>query len=79
MLYQRVILASQRYITKNLWQFLSSILGVVLAVAIVSSMDLVIHSAKKSFELSTQTVVGKTTHHVISAKDYFDESFYRQF
>ena len=65
--------SSTRFITKNAWQFFSLIAGIVLSVAIITATDIAINSAKKSFQLSTEIINGKATHHIISNSEKISE------
>ncbi len=73
MLTKSLYLSSIRFLTKNIWQFASLITGIVLSVAIITATDLAIESAKKSFELSTEIINGKATHHIINNAGKVDE------
>ncbi|MFM7458639.1 MAG: ABC transporter permease [bacterium] len=73
MLTKSLYLSSIRFLTKNIWQFASLITGIVLSVAIITATDLAIESAKKSFELSTEIINGKATHHIINNAGKIDE------
>ena len=73
MLTKSLYLSSIRFLTKNIWQFASLITGIVLSVAIITATDLAIESAKKSFELSTEIINGKATHHIINNGGKIDE------
>jgi putative ABC transport system permease protein len=73
LLTKSLYLSSIRFLTKNIWQFASLITGIVLSVAIITATDLAIESAKKSFELSTEIINGKATHHIINNAGKIDE------
>jgi putative ABC transport system permease protein len=73
LLTKSLYLSSIRFLTKNIWQFASLITGIVLSVAIITATDLAIESAKKSFELSTEIINGKATHHIINNAGKVDE------
>jgi putative ABC transport system permease protein len=73
LLTKSLYLSSIRFLTKNIWQFASLITGIVLSVAIITATDLAIESAKKSFELSTEIINGKATHHIINNGGKIDE------
>ncbi len=55
-----------RYLRFHRWQSLLMVLGIALGVAVVVSIDLANASAGRAFELSTETVAGKTTHQIES-------------
>lgn len=71
-------LASIRYLLRHPWQFGLSILGVALGVAVVISIDLTNDSARRGFALSLESVVGKTTHHIVSSTGEVPETLYQQ-
>ncbi len=73
MLTKSLYLSSIRFLTKNIWQFASLITGIILSVAIITATDLAIESAKKSFQLSTEIINGKATHHIINNAGKIDE------
>jgi putative ABC transport system permease protein len=73
LLTKSLYLSSIRFLTKNIWQFAALITGIVLSVAIITATDLAIESAKKSFELSTEIINGKATHHIINNAGKIDE------
>ena len=70
--------SSTNFISKNIWQFVSVILGIVLSVAIITATDVAIHSAKKSFQLSTELINGKASHHLISNSHKIPESVLKE-
>lgn len=68
--------ASLRYLDAHRWQFGLSILGVALGVAVVVSVDLANASAQRAFEISSDTVTGRTTHQVVGGPGGVPEAFY---
>ena len=58
------------------WLTLLMILSVALGVAVVVSVDLANASATRAFKLSTDAVVGKATHQIVSSTNSFDDSVY---
>ncbi|MCH8870281.1 MAG: ABC transporter permease, partial [Chloroflexi bacterium] len=70
-------LSSLRYLVKHPWQTGLSILGVALGVAVVVAMDLANQSAKRAFNLSTDAVAGRSTHHIIGGPDGIPSELYR--
>lgn len=68
--------SSLRYLAKHPWQVGLSIIGIVLGVAVVISIDLANQSASKAFELSMQNVAGKATHHIIGGPNGIPDSLY---
>ncbi len=59
------------------WLTLLLILSVALGVAVVVSVDLANASASRAFRLSTDAVIGKATHQIVSGDSGFNESVYR--
>ncbi len=53
-----------------------SVLGVALGVAVVVSIDLANTSARRAFELSSETAAGRATHTVSGAAGWIDEGVY---
>ncbi|HEX9885337.1 MAG TPA: FtsX-like permease family protein [Longimicrobiales bacterium] len=58
-------LASARHLTRHPAQLALSVLGVALGVAVVLSIDLAIQSSREAFRVSTETVAGRATHHLV--------------
>lgn len=67
-----------RYNQKHLLQSLLLILGVSLGVAVIIAIDLANLSATKAFQLSSQTLTGKTTHQIIGSKKDIDDNLFRK-
>ena len=59
------------------WEIALAVLGVTLGVAVVVSIDLANQSAKRAFELSTDSVVGKATHAIVGGPGGLPEEVYR--
>ena len=70
-------LSSLRYLAKHPLQTGLSILGVALGVAVVVAMDLANQSASRAFNLSTDAVAGRSTHHIIGGPDGIPNEIYR--
>jgi len=68
--------SSIRYLIQRPWQAGLSILGIVLGVAVVISIDLANQSASKAFELSMESVAGKATHHIVGSPSELPDSLY---
>ncbi|MCH8062331.1 MAG: ABC transporter permease, partial [Chloroflexi bacterium] len=68
--------SSLRYLIQHPWQVGLSILGVALGVAVVVSIDLANQSAKRSFNLSTDAVAGRATHHIVAGPSGLPEDVY---
>lgn len=60
------------------WQLVFSLIGVALGVGLVVSIDLANDSAKLSFKLSTESAVGRTTHHITGSDGTVSADLYRQ-
>jgi putative ABC transport system permease protein len=65
-----------RYLRIHRWQSFLMILGIALGVAVVVSIDLANASASRAFELSTETVTGRTTHQVDGGAQGLPEELY---
>jgi putative ABC transport system permease protein len=57
-------------------QYILFVLGVALGVAMMVSIDLANGSAKRAFQLSTDTIAGKTTHRIVSNSEGLDQAVY---
>jgi putative ABC transport system permease protein len=68
--------SSFRYLIRHPWHAILSVLGVGLGVAVVFSIDLVNHSAKTAFRMSTEAVAGRATHHIIGGTRGIADSLY---
>lgn len=53
-----------------------SVLAVSLGVAVVTAIDLVNHSAQRSFNLANEIISGRTTHQIIAGPAGLDEALY---
>ena len=53
-----------RYLRQNWWQSIFMLIGIILGVAVVVSVDIANTSSTKAFELSKQTILGKATHQI---------------
>jgi putative ABC transport system permease protein len=67
-----------RYLLRKPLLSLLCILGVALGVAVVIAIDLANASASRAFNLSTETVAGKTTHQIVGTGGSLDEDVYRR-
>ncbi|MGH7890465.1 MAG: ABC transporter permease, partial [Thermodesulfobacteriota bacterium] len=63
---------------QHLIQSILLILGVAIGVAVIVSVDLANISANRSFELSTESIIGKTTHRIFGGPSGLDENLYSQ-
>ncbi len=66
----------RRYLVRHPWQSVLMILGIMLGVAVVVSIDLANESASRAFDLSTEAIVGKTTHHIVGGPTGIDDNVY---
>ncbi len=65
-----------RYLRRHPWQTILMIFGIMLGVAVVVAIDLANASASRAFDLSTDLVVGRATHQIISKPTGVDEKLY---
>lgn len=68
--------AGWRFFVRHPWQLALAILGVALGVAVVTGVDLAGSSARRSFDLSREAVVGRSTHQIISQQGRIAETVY---
>ena len=68
--------SSFRYFVRHKWQIGLSIVGIILGVAVVVSVDLANQSASQAFTLSMESVAGKATHQVIGGPAGISDSVY---
>ncbi|MEM7256174.1 MAG: FtsX-like permease family protein [Pseudomonadota bacterium] len=71
-----ILRCSLRYWRRHQWQAILMLVGLALGVAVVFSVDIANHSAKRAFALSLDAVTGRTTHQIISGSGAVDESVY---
>lgn len=64
------------HILRRATQSLLFVIGVMIGVAMMVSIDIANNSARKGFELSTEAIVGKATHDIIGGPTGLDEQFY---
>ena len=57
-----LLTVARRTLMRNPWQSVLMILGIALGVAVVVAIDLANASASRAFDLSTDAVLGRTTH-----------------
>lgn len=70
--------SSLRYLSRHPWQISLSLLGVALGVAVVVAIDLANQSARRSFALSTNSIVGRATHQILGGPNGVPEDVYRR-
>lgn len=64
------------YFKGHPFQVIMHILGIALGVALVVSIDIANTSVEKSFQLSTESITGKTTHQIMGLYGPIDQSLY---
>lgn len=67
-----------QHIRRRPTQSILFIVGVMIGVAMMVAIDIANNSAKKAFELSTESVVGKATHQITGGTRGLDEAVYTQ-
>ena len=67
-----------RYLARYRWQSVLMILGITLGVAVMVSIDLAVASASRAFDLSKESLVGRTTHQIIASANGIDETIFTQ-
>jgi putative ABC transport system permease protein len=70
--------ASVRHLLRHPWQLALAVVGVALGVAVVVGIDVANGSAQRAFELSSDTVAGEATHHVVGPGGELPENVYRK-
>ncbi len=68
----------RRYLLRHPWQSVLMIVGIMLGVAVVVSIDLANASASRAFELSADAVAGRATHQITGGPEGLDEAIYTQ-
>ena len=68
--------ASLRALSRHPWQIVLALIGVALGVAVVVAIDLANQSARRSFALSTNSVVGRATHQIVGGPNGLSEDVY---
>jgi putative ABC transport system permease protein len=71
-----VAAAATRHFARHPWQFVLTVIGVALGVAVVVSVDLTNDAAARAFALSTESVAGRATHQIIGGPTGLDERVY---
>ena len=70
--------SSRRFYLRHPWQLCLAIAGISLGVAVYVGVDLANDSARRAFELSSEIVVGQTTHRLLPVGGELPESVYRE-
>jgi len=65
------------YHKKHLLQTFLILIGIALGVAVVVAIDIANSSVSRSFQLSTESLTGKTTHQIIGSQGRIDERVFR--
>jgi putative ABC transport system permease protein len=65
-----------RYLLRHRWQSALMLLGIMLGVAVVVSIDLANESASRAFDLSVESVAGRATHQITGGPAGLDEAVY---
>ncbi len=65
-----------RYLVRRGWQSLLMVLGIILGVAVMVSIDLANASAGRAFELSTDAITGRATHQIVSSGGEIPDQVY---
>ncbi len=68
--------ASLRALSRHPWQIGLALIGVALGVSVVVAIDLANQSARRSFTLSTNSVVGRATHQIVGGPNGLSEDVY---
>ena len=68
--------SSWRWLLNHPWQSASTLLGIALAVAVVTGVDLANESARRAFGASVDGVAGKATHEIVGGPRGVDERLY---
>lgn len=68
--------ANLNFYLRHPWQLGLSILGIVLGIAVVVSIDLARISAEYAFERSSNAIAGRTTHRIVGGPGGIAESVY---
>lgn len=67
-----------QHIRRRSTQSLLFIIGVMIGVAMLVSIDIANNSARRAFDLSTEAITGKTTHEISGSATGIDEVLYTQ-
>lgn len=72
-----LLLTGLRDLLRRPWQSSLMLLGVALGVSMVVAIDLANESARRAFRLSSEAVVGRTTHQLVGGPSGVPEDVYR--
>ncbi|MCJ7659910.1 MAG: ABC transporter permease, partial [Anaerolineales bacterium] len=73
-----LVKVSWRFMGRHLFQILLMVVGIALGVAVVVGVDIANESANRAFNLSAETVTGRTTHVITGGPQGLDETVYSQ-
>jgi putative ABC transport system permease protein len=71
-----LLTASRRFYLRHPWQLALAIAGISLGVAVYVGVDLANDSARRAFELSSEAVLGRTTHRLLPVGGPLQESVF---
>lgn len=66
------------HIKQHCLQSILLVLGVAIGVAVIVSVDLANRSANQSFQISTESLIGRATHRIVGGPSGLDENLYYQ-
>jgi putative ABC transport system permease protein len=66
----------RRYLLRHPWQSALMLLGIALGVAVAVAVDLANASASRAFDYSTDALVGRATHQIVTGPGGLDEALY---
>ncbi len=69
--------ASARHLLGHPGQLALCVLGVVMGVAVVVSIDLAVQASQAAFRISTETVSGRSTHQIVAGPGGIPDSIFR--
>jgi putative ABC transport system permease protein len=73
-----ILRLTRRYISRRMFQSVLFVLGVALGVAVGVAIDLANSSASRAFNLSTESVAGRSTHQIVGGPGGLSSELYRQ-
>lgn len=73
-----LLAASRRFYLRHPWQLVLAVLGIALGVAVYVGVALANDSARRAFELSSDAVLGRTTHRLLPVGGAMPESVFTE-
>lgn len=67
-----------RYLLRRPWQAILMVLGIMLGVAVVVAIDLANAGATRAFDLSTESIAGRTTHQITGGPSGIDSTLHAE-